>query len=516
METLWYISSALLGIGLIIFIHECGHFFAAKKVGVRVERFALGFDPTVRGRPLRLFSFQRGETEYVLGLIPFGGYVKMAGEMIADTEGAEPKSDELLAKSVGARALVFVAGAVMNILSAFLFFMLAFAIGVPFVTSEIGAVSTGGQAWKAGIRPGDEIIEVNGEAPFDFYDLVLASALSSEGEAVELKYRRPAANGGTTATEGTVTVSPKRSARGLFEMGLQPAIDPVLAIDPLEETPAYKAGLRQGDKIVGATIGSQKISSPTGSGAFRYAMTWLSTKPGQPIELVVERDGATRSVTLQSEIDQNAETSRKIGVTATGSGTIVRDIAPGYAKATEAFRKGDRVLTIAGKPAPPMGGMTLLAELPATENVELKIEGADRQTRNVSVQTADLVRWTEVGAIDWSARTSKIADIPPESSFATSPLRTGDVILKVGDEFVFSSVEANSHLVPESGEPKTVSVTVEREGKLQTLDVPTGSEKTIVWDAMIPVSAVIAQSAAAQAGIEAGSVIHSFDGKPIR
>ncbi len=77
-----YVIYALIGIGLIIFIHEAGHFMAAKKVGVRVERFAIGFDPPFRGRNLRFLTFKRGETEYVIGMIPFGGYVKMAGETL--------------------------------------------------------------------------------------------------------------------------------------------------------------------------------------------------------------------------------------------------------------------------------------------------------------------------------------------------------------------------------------------------------------------------------------------------
>jgi RIP metalloprotease RseP len=101
--TLIYIICALIGIGLIIFIHEAGHFMAAKKVGVRVERFAIGFDPPFRGRNLRFLTFQRGETEYVIGMIPFGGYVKRAGETLMAGDG-EGKSDELISKSVGGQS----------------------------------------------------------------------------------------------------------------------------------------------------------------------------------------------------------------------------------------------------------------------------------------------------------------------------------------------------------------------------------------------------------------------------
>src|SRR5206468_5214504 len=135
---LLYILYALVVISIIIFIHEAGHFLAAKRVGVRVERFSIGFDPPIRGRNLRVFSFRKGETEYVLGMIPFGGYVKLAGGEVPSDSEKKPAKDELLAKGVGARSLVFAAGSAMNILSAFFFFMVAFTLGVSFAEPPIG------------------------------------------------------------------------------------------------------------------------------------------------------------------------------------------------------------------------------------------------------------------------------------------------------------------------------------------------------------------------------------------
>src|ERR1041384_3092047 len=143
-SSIFYSACALLGIGVIIFIHELGHFLAAKRVGVRVETFCLGFDPVIRGHRLRILSFRKGETVYAIGAIPFGGYVKMAGETAIERgKGAgPPKSHELLAKSPGARAVVFAAGAIFNILSAFVFFILAFSIGVSFIAPTVDRKST--------------------------------------------------------------------------------------------------------------------------------------------------------------------------------------------------------------------------------------------------------------------------------------------------------------------------------------------------------------------------------------
>src|SRR5690606_35153594 len=228
--TLVYVLFAIIGIGIIIFIHELGHFLAAKKVGIRVERFALGFDPPFRGRHLRFFSFRRGETEYVLGMIPFGGYVKMAGEMLSDTSGdRRPADDEFLAKSIGARAFVLVAGAAMNIASAFIFFALAFAIGVPFMAPVVGKIVPGEPAWQAGLRAGDEIISINGERATRFEDLVLKIALSSRGEKINVGVRRPAesAEEPNAYQELSFVVEPKWDEElGMREIGVVAPVSP--------------------------------------------------------------------------------------------------------------------------------------------------------------------------------------------------------------------------------------------------------------------------------------------------
>ena len=153
--TIISIIYAILGISVIIFIHELGHFLAAKWVGVRVDRFSVGFDPTVFGFRLRFFGFKRGETEYVFGMVPFGGYVKMAGETLLDTDAQEgsPKSDWLVSKSPSARAVVFAAGAAFNIISAFAFFALAFSVGVNFFATDVGWVKPGAPAWQKDCVP---------------------------------------------------------------------------------------------------------------------------------------------------------------------------------------------------------------------------------------------------------------------------------------------------------------------------------------------------------------------------
>ncbi len=170
------ILMAALGLGLVIFFHELGHFAVAKWCGVLVERFSIGFGPI-------LYQFKYGETDYALSLIPFGGYVKMLGQddadpsQMTDTElQANPRS--YTHKTVLQRMAIISAGVIMNIITGLLFFTLAFRMGVAVSPPEIGGTLIGQPAWQAGLKPGDKIETINGRQTSTFMDIVRASALS--------------------------------------------------------------------------------------------------------------------------------------------------------------------------------------------------------------------------------------------------------------------------------------------------------------------------------------------------
>ena len=145
-------------LGILIFFHELGHFLVAKKSGIRVERFSLGFPPKLIGKKI-------GDTEYCISWIPLGGYVKMAGED-PDEKEPEGKPWEFMSKPVHTRALVVFAGPAMNfILAILIFWGVIFFAGKHEIhedTNQIGLVAAGGPADKAGIKPGDRIISING------------------------------------------------------------------------------------------------------------------------------------------------------------------------------------------------------------------------------------------------------------------------------------------------------------------------------------------------------------------
>lgn len=166
-----------LGLGLVIFFHELGHFAVAKWCDVHVERFSIGFGPI-------LLSWKWGETEYALSLIPFGGYVKMLGQDDADPSEMASEEIELdprsyMAKNVPQRMAIISAGVIMNVLTGILFFAFAFNVGVSVPPSEVGTVVVGKPAWKAGMREGDRITRINGREVTSFGDIIRATALSS-------------------------------------------------------------------------------------------------------------------------------------------------------------------------------------------------------------------------------------------------------------------------------------------------------------------------------------------------
>jgi regulator of sigma E protease len=190
---LWLWARVALGIGFVIFVHELGHFLAAKWCGVKVEKFYVGFDVPIKIGPISLprtlGRFRYGETEYGIGTIPLGGYVKMLGQdddprkaeaeakriRLGGKEGDEPTDDaesvvldprSFPAKPVWQRMVIISSGVVMNLITGVLFAMIAFMLGVPFTPAVIGDVTPGGPAYQAGIEPGGKVVSV-GSIPRD-------------------------------------------------------------------------------------------------------------------------------------------------------------------------------------------------------------------------------------------------------------------------------------------------------------------------------------------------------------
>ena len=210
-----------LGLGFVIFIPELGHFLLAKWNGVKVERFSIGFFAPIAtyrcGVGLRIGTGSRppgpadppsyGETEYVLAILPLGGYVKMLGETEDQANDAEKSTDPRAFnnKSVGSRMAIITAGVIMNLILGFVCFTFVHTQPGTDLQAKVGGVFPGSPAERAGLRAGDEIVAVNGQRDVAYTQVVNTIRISAAGEQVHLLIKRP----GETA-ERAIDIEPKR------------------------------------------------------------------------------------------------------------------------------------------------------------------------------------------------------------------------------------------------------------------------------------------------------------------
>ncbi|MDI6758358.1 MAG: RIP metalloprotease RseP [Candidatus Omnitrophota bacterium] len=166
----------LIILSVLIFVHEFGHFITARKMGVRVESFSLGFGP-------QILKKKKGETEYSISLIPLGGYVKMAGDNLEEYTG---KSYEYFSKPVGKRFWIIVSGALLNYILGFLCFWFIFFAGCPMLTTKVGGLIEGLGAKKAGIEAGDRIIAIDNQKVGLWDDLIKIIHNKKEADKVSL------------------------------------------------------------------------------------------------------------------------------------------------------------------------------------------------------------------------------------------------------------------------------------------------------------------------------------------
>jgi RIP metalloprotease RseP len=207
IDGVWYGAKVVFGLGIVIFIHELGHFLTAKWCDVHVQTFSIGFGPALPG-----CSFQRGETTYKIGILPLGGYVNMVGEgPEADEDENYPRSFKN--KTVGQRMLIISAGVIMNvILGCILFIVVYYYHGVEEAPAIVGQVDPASPIWENRIRSGSVFTDLNGIHNPVFKNLRIAVVLSDEGQKIPFTVQEFGLNGEKLGPPKTIELLPRRDA----------------------------------------------------------------------------------------------------------------------------------------------------------------------------------------------------------------------------------------------------------------------------------------------------------------
>jgi regulator of sigma E protease len=270
----------LFVLGVLVFVHELGHFVVARVYGVRVLRFSLGFDP-------KLFKFVRGGTEYSIGIIPLGGFVKLAGETVEDQRTGAP--DEFLSKSKWIRFQVYLAGPVMNVLLAIVLLTITLSQGadMPLFESSpavIGEVRAGSPADRSGLKPGDTIVKIGDREVRTWGELDRAVTPEANHELQVVVVR------GTASMVKRIT--PEAQSKYEFgDLGILPVMRPqFLTVDPFG--PAGRAGLKRGDVVLaidGKPLDQAGVSD------------LIHRSAGQSLVLTIQRAGQSQDVKVVPE-----------------------------------------------------------------------------------------------------------------------------------------------------------------------------------------------------------------------
>ena len=281
IERVTTILAFLFVLGVLVFVHELGHFVAARRIGVRVLTFSLGFGP-------KLVSTTRGDTEYAISAIPLGGYVKMAGESVDDPRSGAP--DEFLSKTKWQRFQVLIMGPVMNIVLAVVVMAVVLAQGaeVPAYHDAppvIGSIKTGSPAEKAGLRRGDRVLTVD-ETPVETWDKFDIEIGTKPNRDIDLSFLRDG---------NTLSTTLRSSAEGKYEVGdigVFPNATPIVA-SLIKGDVAEKAGLKPGDLLL--AVDGQPMTQPS------QLTEAISKNAGKQTDILIKRSGQEMHINVTPE-----------------------------------------------------------------------------------------------------------------------------------------------------------------------------------------------------------------------
>ncbi len=430
------------GIGLVIFVHEFGHFLCARITGVDVEVFSLGFGP-------RLFGFVRNGTDYRISAVPVGGYVKVRGDQPGEDLG-NPRSYN--SKSIGAKFLVRAGGVIANLLFAMIVFPLTFGAGVEMEAPVLGRVVAGGPAWKAGLRADDEVIEINGHPIHSFTDVFLEVALG-DPEGVPITVLR-----GSQKVE-TVAQPEYSTALGTYAIKVDQALTGRVRLDP--DGAAARAGLVDGDEIV-AIAGCERRE------LFSDLLTYSSQAPLSM--RVRSAQGAFREVQVAPEWRTDS-TAKLVGIApVTLTVTAVREVLAGP---DSPLHVGDRILACDGVPlfteTDFVRALSTARGGDASTDLEVDNAGARRHIAISAALRPRLIEYVALGATDSSGGAGVPIVVTSGSAAERVGLHSGDRLVRVDGEQVSKWTDAFRAIHAASDRP--IQLAVDSGGALRDVEV---------------------------------------------
>ena len=311
LELAWSIPAFIVAIGVLISFHEYGHFWVARKLGVKVLRYSIGF-----GKPLWLRRGADG-VEYVIAAVPLGGYVKMLDEREGEVAPAEV-AFAFNRQPVWTRIAIVAAGPLANFLLAIVVYFGVFLWGMPPVLKPVVATPPAeSRAAAAGLQARDEIVTIDGQPLATFQDLRLALIeLALEGRTIELGVRGADGSMQVRRLEfAGVRVDPQYLFDDLGLHPYEPPLPPVIG-EVLPDSPAQAAGLQRGDRVL--SVNGTPIET------FQALLEWVRSHPGASADLEVRRGAETLTVTARIRADQEGD--KTIGRLGTGVSRV--DVPP--------------------------------------------------------------------------------------------------------------------------------------------------------------------------------------------
>lgn len=400
---IWGFIQVAIGLGFVIFVHELGHFLAAKTFGVRCDKFYVGFDFPISifgiKLPSTLGKFKWGETEYGIGIIPLGGYVKMLGQD-DDPREAEAEAQRIRmgsgpdapldprsypAKPVWQRMIIISAGVIMNLIFAVLMAAVAFRGGAPYEPTVIGSMLAGGPAWQADMQAGDQIVQVGSmtkEDPYlrftDFRVQVATHGMDTNGQPMPIKYDRDGKRIELNITP-TKLFDPKHEFH-LIGAGPQNstklgANSPVVPLSYLAEK---EVDLQPNDRVI-AVDGEQLPIDPRFNQPLGTSLTKrLQAKFNQPVKLTIERQGKDKNSKLETvEVELPAVPVKTLGLSfRPGEIAVIRTGSPAE---KAGIKVGDKIVELNGQKDLDALRLPALVAAQTGQQIELGVERIEKE-----------------------------------------------------------------------------------------------------------------------------------------